>query len=110
MSPSTGMHTQAPGYLDSSLMDDDCRAVQWKEQGDAHLAASELRAAVAAYEKALLLRPEFAEACNNLGAVLHHLGEDARAESFLQRALRLLPVAAVYNNLGSAVLGQGKRR
>lgn len=58
--------------------------------------------AVAAFEKALALRPEYFEAHNNLGLVLHRTGRLREAEQSFRRALELNGSSFLtYDNLGS---------
>ena len=60
------------------------------------------------YQKALLLRPDYPEAHNNLGNVLKAQGQLDEASSCYQRALRLKPdFPEAYNNLGNALREQG---
>jgi 2-polyprenyl-3-methyl-5-hydroxy-6-metoxy-1,4-benzoquinol methylase len=53
--------------------------------------AGKLNDAVRAYKRALLLKPDHAEACNNLGRVLQTLGKTTDASIFYARALALMP-------------------
>lgn len=62
-----------------------------------------------ALEKALSLKPRFAEAENQLGYVLAHAGEAAAAEKHFRNALAIAPsYAEAANNLGT-LLGQQDR-
>src|SRR5262249_18128893 len=47
--------------------------------------------AMRAYKRVLLLKPDHAETCNNLGRVLQTLGKTAEASFFYARALMLMP-------------------
>ena len=47
--------------------------------------------AVRIYKRVLLLKPDHAEACNNLGRVLQAQGKQADASSYFARALVLMP-------------------
>src|SRR5262249_39129857 len=47
--------------------------------------------AMRVYKRVLLLEPNHAEACNNLGRVLQILGKTAEASVFYTRALTLMP-------------------
>ena len=81
----------------------------WKSLGSAQLAAGNFREAVANYEEALRIRPDFVEAYNELGIAWHHLGEWARAEACYGQVIRLMPPSALgYFNLGTALRKQGK--
>ena len=53
--------------------------------------ARKLDDAVRIYKRVLLLEPDHAEACNNLGRVLQTLGKTADASVFYARALALMP-------------------
>jgi protein O-GlcNAc transferase len=67
--------------------------------------------AIAAYERALMLDPEFAEALNNCGAALKQQGKAAEAVELYQRAIALRPdYAEAYYNLGVALDDRGHRR
>ena len=60
-----------------------------------------MEASLAAFRRAVELRPEYAEAHNNLGLVLSKMGKEKEATEAFQEALRLDPaMAEVYNNLG----------
>jgi len=62
-----------------------------------------------AYRRALLLRPEHAEARVNLGRLLHEDGETAAAEAEYRRALELSPRSAIAAfNLGVALEDLGR--
>lgn len=58
-------------------------------------------AARAAFEKALELQPEYAEAFNNLGLTLSKLGMETEATEAFRKALTIDPkMGEAYNNLG----------
>jgi tetratricopeptide (TPR) repeat protein len=60
-----------------------------------------MEASLAAFRRAIELRPDYAEAHNNLGLVLSKMGKEQEATEAFQEALRLDPaMAEVYNNLG----------
>jgi tetratricopeptide (TPR) repeat protein len=60
-----------------------------------------LDAAVEAFQKAVTLEPDYAEAHNNLGLALSKLGRAQEAVEAFQRALKLDPrMGEAYNNLG----------
>jgi tetratricopeptide (TPR) repeat protein len=84
-------------------------AVLWNKRGIAwhHLLA--IGAARSDYEKALQLRPEYADAVNNLGATYFAVGRYKRALAYYFRALRLEPGSAVIRaNVGTAYFAMGK--
>jgi serine/threonine-protein kinase len=65
--------------------------------------------AVAAYRKALDLKPDIAEAHNNLGALLAEQDKAAEAEKEYQEALRISPdLSEAYVGLGNLLAAQGK--
>src|SRR5262249_13793294 len=53
--------------------------------------ARKLDDAVRIYKRVLLLKPDHAEACNNLGSVLQAQGKPAEASIYFARALALMP-------------------
>jgi tetratricopeptide (TPR) repeat protein len=72
-----------------------------------HLLAMDL--AKQDYEKALLIRPDYPEAINNLGAVYFAEHDFKKAIRLYQKALELLPKSAVIAaNLGTAYFARGK--
>jgi tetratricopeptide (TPR) repeat protein len=84
-------------------------AAEWNDHGVRLTAAGALREAVAAYEKALWLRPAFPEAFNNLGVALTRLGELERAIPCFERAIAHCPTyAEAFNNLGFALASRNR--
>ena len=64
--------------------------------------------AVASYQQAVRVKPDYAVAHNNLGNALREQGRLAEAVASLEQALRLRPdYAEAHNNLGIALQGQG---
>lgn len=86
-------------------------ATDWYERGVA-LEGTDAAAAIAAYERALAGRPDFADAHNNLGRLHHDGGELARAESHYRIAICLATsssgVALYWFNLGVVVEDRGR--
>ncbi len=67
-----------------------------------------LEEAVASYEQALRLKPDYAEAHNNLGIALMEQGRLEEAVASYEQALRVKPdYAEAHNNLGIALGDQG---
>jgi tetratricopeptide (TPR) repeat protein len=62
------------------------------------------------YERALKLKPDYAEAINNLGTVFYAKKSYRRAVSQYSKALRLKPnnPASIYSNLGTAYFARKK--
>ncbi len=84
-------------------------AVIWNKTGIAYHHLFAMDAAKMDYERALRLKPNYAEALNNLGAVFYAEKNYKKAEKLYHRSLKLMPHSAtVYNNLGSAYFAQGK--
>ena len=78
-------------------------ATDWYERGVA-LEVTDPPAALAAYERALAGRPDFADAHNNLGRLHHDQGRLAVAESHYRIAVCLRDSVALYwFNLGVVV-------
>ena len=72
-------------------------------------ARGESAEALACYQRALQLNPDFAEAHNNLGTALQDQGKIAEALACYRRALQLKPdYAEAHNNLGNALQDQGQ--
>jgi len=83
-------------------------ATSWYAQGCALEAADPARAA-AAYQRALAGRPDFADAHNNLGRLLHEREQPAAAEAHYRLAILCDDSIALYwFNLGVSVEDQGR--
>jgi predicted O-linked N-acetylglucosamine transferase (SPINDLY family) len=68
-----------------------------------------LEVAEESYRRALDLKPDYAEAWNNLGIVLMELGRSEEAEASYRRVLLLHPGHALaHSNLGNALQAQGR--
>jgi tetratricopeptide (TPR) repeat protein len=81
----------------------------WNKTGIAyhHLFAFDL--AKLSYQRALSLKPNYAEAINNLGAVYYAEKKYHQAEKLYQRAAKLTPQAAsIYANLGAVYFTERK--
>ena len=67
------------------------------------------RQAINAYERALSLKPDFAEARNNLGLTLQNRGDFDEAIKAFDKTLSLTPdYVEAYHNLGNALKEFGK--
>ncbi len=77
--------------------------------GAAYKGLDQLDAAVEAYKRAIYLKPDFAEAHNNMGIILKDQGKLAKAIVSYNKALSIKPeFAEAYYNLGDALKDQGK--
>lgn len=75
---------------------------QLKEMGSEHFQAGRLSTAGSYYRSAITARPHYAEAHNNLGAVLRKRGKSLSAIAAFQSALMLNPrSASTYGNLAN---------
>ncbi len=84
-------------------------AEHYLNRGAALRTEGKLEEAKRACEKAIELRPDYAEAHANLGNVLTEIGRRGEAISAYRRALRLKPDAAmIHNNLGNALRSAGQ--
>jgi tetratricopeptide (TPR) repeat protein len=80
----------------------------WYMLGAVQQVQGRLAEAVASYQEAIRLVPEFPEACNNLGVALHAMGRGDEAIATLRRALALRPdYPEAHNNLGNAFHERG---
>jgi protein O-GlcNAc transferase len=107
-------HHQAGRLADAEHLYRQIRAVDPNHVGSLHLggvAAHQLgrRDAVDLIERAVALKPELAEAHNDLGVVLGAQGRFTEAVASFERAIVLNPnYAEAYNNLGSALGSLGR--
>jgi tetratricopeptide (TPR) repeat protein len=84
-------------------------AVAHNNLGAVLMGRGKAQAAIAQYERALHLRPDYAEAHYNLGNALLPTGKVPEAIGHYQQALRIKPdYAEAHNNLGNALLQAGK--
>lgn len=68
-----------------------------------------LEKAVAQYEEALRIQPDFVTAINRLGITLNKLGRNAEATQRFERAVALAPSAPfLFNNLGFSLYLEGR--
>lgn len=80
-----------------------------KERADALLRAGRVADAVAAYQEAIALRPDYAVAYNDMGNALQQLGKLDEAIKSYFRALEIDPkLGAAHSNLGVYFKDQGK--
>ena len=77
--------------------------------GSANQGLGKLEEAVKAYNKALSIKPYFAEACNNLGIAYKEQGKLEAAINAYNKTLSIKPdFAEAYYNMGIALKEQGK--
>ena len=77
--------------------------------GASNKGLGKLEEAIEAYNKAILLKPDFAEAHYNIGNTLKKQGKLEEATEAFRKALDIKPdYAEVYINMGNALQGQGK--
>lgn len=70
---------------------------------------AQLAVALEHFERALALRPEYAEALNNLGLALTQLGRPAEAIPYLERSVRIQRNSyQAFNNLGIALASSSR--
>ena len=72
-------------------------------RGDANYAMGQHQEAIAAYDAAIRLQPDFANAYNNRGLANEKLGQHQAAITDYSRAIEIAPrLASAYNNRGNA--------
>jgi len=77
--------------------------------GVCYKAIDRLDAAVKSFEKAVALKPDYIEACYNLGVTLKELGQPDAAVKCYEKAVALKPDHAnAHNNLGNALSDLGQ--
>jgi tetratricopeptide (TPR) repeat protein len=78
-------------------------------RGNAYEYAGQFDAATKEFRQAILLRPNYMEACYNLGRILVALGRPDEAIYQYSKALKVRPTSAkVHNNLGFVLAAKGK--
>ena len=83
--------------------------IAYNNLGNALLKMGRADEAMVHYQKALEIKPGFAEAHNNLGNVMLKMGRVDEAIAHCQRALQINPdFAGAHNNLGNALLQKGR--
>ena len=81
----------------------------WNLLGAANNAQGKLEEAIAAHNKALLIKPDFAEAHNNIGAAFQSQGKFEEASAAYNKALLIKPdYARAHYNLGITLQELGR--
>jgi predicted O-linked N-acetylglucosamine transferase (SPINDLY family)/glycosyltransferase involved in cell wall biosynthesis len=94
----------APGPGDSPVQQQPGDAAFHFNRGNELYLAQQYRAALESYDRAILLKPEFAEACHNRGSVLNVLGRrEAALESYDKAILFKPDYAEAYGNRGNTL-------
>lgn len=84
-------------------------AILWNKLGIAYQHMYALKMARLQYEKAISLKPRYANAINNLGTIYYGERSYGKAEKYYRKAIHLKPKAATfYSNLGTAYFSAGK--
>ena len=79
------------------------------QSGDRLGASGKVEEAIAHYEQALRIKPDYAEAHNNLGIALAQAGRIEEAIAHFEQALRIKPdYAEAHCNLGNVFLQKGR--
>ena len=77
-------------------------AIIYNKVGIAYHQLQQFAMAKKNYEQALKLKPDYAEALNNIGTIYYAQKSFRRAIGYYRRALRLSESASIYSNLGTA--------
>jgi tetratricopeptide (TPR) repeat protein len=81
----------------------------WNLLGAALTNQGKLEEAITAYNKALLIKPDYAEGHNNMGVAFKAQGKPDEAITAYNKALLIKPdYAEGHNNMGAALTNQGK--
>ena len=87
----------------AALPDADNKAIAYNQRGNAKHEMGDHAAAIADYDKALEIDPQFAEAYSNRGGVKDSMGDHVAAIADFDRALEIDPqLAGAYSNRGIA--------
>src|SRR5262249_7182643 len=79
------------------------------QEGERFYELQQFESAVLSFQKAIILKPDFANAYNELGMTYAALGRHQKSVEYLQAAIRLKPQFAVaHNNLGCEYFEMGK--
>jgi len=81
-------------------------AVVYNKIGIAYHQLQQLSLAKKFYEQSLKMKPNYAEALNNIGTVYYSQKSYRRAIGYYRRALRISQSASIYSNLGTALFAR----
>ncbi|MFM7907517.1 MAG: tetratricopeptide repeat protein, partial [Microcystis sp.] len=97
-------------YLSDSPSLDPVQASElWHEKGLIHQMGKEYEQAIASYDRALEIKPDYPEAWNGRGVALHNLGRFEEAIASYDRALEIKPdYHQAWNNRGFALDDLGR--
>jgi predicted O-linked N-acetylglucosamine transferase (SPINDLY family) len=106
-SPASALPVAVPDAAPSLAQRND--PVYYFDRGNLLFTHEKYDEAIAAFRRSIELRPDFAEAHNNLGMALSRIGDTAAAAACYIRALKLVPDhAPAHNNLGCAFILLGE--
>jgi predicted O-linked N-acetylglucosamine transferase (SPINDLY family) len=104
-----GCHTEAVDLISRAiaiLPDND--AAFHCNLGEAYRFLGQFDLAIAAYSRAIQLKPDYAAAYSNMGIVFNEKDRGDEAIRCFSRAIQLQPTTEAYNNLGIALAGLGR--
>jgi Tfp pilus assembly protein PilF len=102
---SNGKIQEALDTVETLIKDYPVEPLLFNISGACYKAIGQVDAAVKCYEKALAIKPDFAEAHNNLGVTIQDLGQLNTAVRSFEKALALKPdYAEAHNNLGIVLM------
>ncbi|SEG67165.1 Flp pilus assembly protein TadD, contains TPR repeats [Bryocella elongata] len=101
--------TEALQVLTTAIASDPTNELLLYERAQVETHSGDSTSAISDLRKALTLRPDYADALNNLGSLLAQAGQSQEAESALRQAVSINPYdAAARSNLGKLLSAQGQ--
>ena len=105
-----GMYADAKTLWSTTLTRNPASWMARNNLGSVFLAKGDRETAIAQFQKALAIKPDFVDALNNLGKALFAKGDREEAIAQFRKALAIRPdFAMALNNLGYALLAKGDR-